>query len=750
MKSKNKKQKGYTLLEILVIVVIIGTLSYFSVPLYNKVINRADVSDALHNIDMLSSAQAKYFIQNGRYTDNLSRLETPLKGTEAKISTTRFTYSAGNPREDDFCIYSHNNSKSYILARNYKTNSNVFCSGSDCDKIESFVKEGKFEELCGSTGPSAECNKTDEYCRRLNSNWRLREDCSCGCEKELICNKSQRWSSEKCECIQWNSCELTEDICKSLYTANHVLHVDGSGSCDCRCKYDKEICLASNADDFDEARCSCVCMNDDVKKCSEQGKVLLGDCSCVCAEVIKCEKGFIFDPESCQCKKTDCLQTADKCAKINENWILLPDCTCGCPRVEACGKYQFWNNEKCACESCTKTDETCKTENENWALLDGCKCGCPKVEVCGKSEVWNEEKCACVKPDCEKTDETCKKENENWALLDGCKCGCPKVEVCGKGAAWLEEKCACVKLDCYKTDETCKKENENYILDESSCSCICGLSETDCSNMGKNYTLNSEKCVCESSICDKTDKTCKEENINWSLLDGCKCGCLKAIACKTGSIWNEEKCACEEMLGCNKTEKECKDSYGQNFILNQSKCLCECGLSEDSCRNEGGNLNIEKCVCEQISCGKTEEECKKENENYTLDKNSCSCVCGLSEKTCALQGLNFNVAKCACEKSGCDKTEEYCKKINGNWSLLAECICGCPKVSSCRENEAWNSDECICEKNGCADVTDEYCKKMNPNYYLEGTKCRCLCGLSQESCSLEGLSFDEDKCTCKK
>lgn len=145
---KTKKQKGYTLLELLVILVIIGTLVYIAIPEYEKLIQRADVSDALHNMDMLSGAQNKYRILKGRYTNDLSSLGIPLKGNTANISTTNFTYSAGNPREDNYCIYSESRIANYTLAKNYKTNSEVLCSGSDCDKISSLVQTGDLIDLC--------------------------------------------------------------------------------------------------------------------------------------------------------------------------------------------------------------------------------------------------------------------------------------------------------------------------------------------------------------------------------------------------------------------------------------------------------------------------------------------------------------------------------------------------------------------------------------------------------------------------
>ena len=278
---KKKKQKGFTLAEVLVVVIIIAVMAYFAVPMYNKVVRQSDASDALHNIDMFSTAQEKFFIQNGKYTDDLGKLETPLKGEKPEIYTDKFTYSAGNPKDDDYCIYSESKTRKYTLAKNYKNHSDIFCFGQDCDIVNSFVKTGDSKLLCASAMPE-QCDKTSEHCKKLNENWDLLEGCYCGCTvPEKICNKSQRWSHEKCACVQWNSCDLTEDTCKTLYTANYILEVDSSGSCECKCGLSAEICQGNNADGFDEKTCSCVCSSDDVKKCSGGNKILQSDCSCV-------------------------------------------------------------------------------------------------------------------------------------------------------------------------------------------------------------------------------------------------------------------------------------------------------------------------------------------------------------------------------------------------------------------------------------------------------------------------------------
>ncbi|MBQ2313173.1 MAG: prepilin-type N-terminal cleavage/methylation domain-containing protein, partial [Elusimicrobiaceae bacterium] len=699
---KNKKQKGFTLLEILVVVVIIGVLTYLSVPLYHKIVQKADVSDALHNIDMLSGAQSKYYISNGSYASSLGGLETPLKVDGDNIRTTNFTYYVGKPGEDDYCIYAESNAKDYVLAKNYKTHSNILCSGGDCNKIESIIKEGDINGLCSGNNAcnltscpqgevlnpvkclcEKECNKTEESCKKLNGKWVLLDGCTCGCTvkegEEKWCNKSQRWSEEECDCVQWNSCELTEDDCKTLYSSNYTLSINDDGSCKCVCGLDKETCQ-SNGGIFAATKCSCGCSTDVIKKCAEQGKVLHEDCSCTCKVHSKCLQGYVFNNETCSCEKTDCTITEDDCKKKNENWVLLEDCSCGCDKLEVkeCKDGYYFDKDKCTCikKDCELTEEQCKKENENWVLKSNCVCGCEKVESCGTGSFWNSTKCVCEKKECDKTDDYCKKYfGEDYSLN--------------------EEKCDCVKSECNKAEEECVKEFGKYfILNKQTCSCECGLTEEKCKNEGG--TLNKEKCMCEQT-------------------------------------------------GCTKTEEECK-KMNENYILDTSACNCKCGLVERDCTSQGMTFNSSKCKCDKIGCGITAEQCHGVNPNWTLLSD---CTCGCPNTIICKDGTTWNADKCECQKSDCDKTEESCKKFNRNWTVLPDCTCGCPTIAHCTTpGEVWNAETCLCEKNSCNGLTDADCKAQNPNFYLEGTKCRCLCGVDKFSCGLQGLWYNIDTCEC--
>jgi len=92
-KRKNP-EGGFTLIEIMVVLVILGALAIISVPVYSNYVNRAKINEAISNVDALANAIRIYKMENGKWPskDDLTKDNT-IAGTlkVVDINETYFT-----------------------------------------------------------------------------------------------------------------------------------------------------------------------------------------------------------------------------------------------------------------------------------------------------------------------------------------------------------------------------------------------------------------------------------------------------------------------------------------------------------------------------------------------------------------------------------------------------------------------------------------------------------------------------------
>ena len=93
--EKIKNRKGFTLLELLVVVLIIGILAAIALPKYQLATDKAKYTQAMTLLVSINEAQKRYALANGSYTTNFYNLdiEIPPSGIITdKEGTTNGTF----------------------------------------------------------------------------------------------------------------------------------------------------------------------------------------------------------------------------------------------------------------------------------------------------------------------------------------------------------------------------------------------------------------------------------------------------------------------------------------------------------------------------------------------------------------------------------------------------------------------------------------------------------------------------------
>ncbi len=90
-KLRGSNEKGFTLIELMIVIAIIGILAAIAIPNFVSYRMRAYDSDAQSNIKNLLTAEEAYFVDNSTYTSTVANLPGFVQSPKVSITVSNVT-----------------------------------------------------------------------------------------------------------------------------------------------------------------------------------------------------------------------------------------------------------------------------------------------------------------------------------------------------------------------------------------------------------------------------------------------------------------------------------------------------------------------------------------------------------------------------------------------------------------------------------------------------------------------------------
>ena len=144
-----KNKKGFTLLELLVVVVIIGILAAIALPQYRKAVGKAELAQVISATKAVQNAQERFYLVNNTYTTQFSKLDIDLSNKNVSCKTFDKRFS--------ICY-----NKNYVIAHYYSQ------VESHANEIECYARNKKLVTACESFLNKSAYESNGDNCKHMS------------------------------------------------------------------------------------------------------------------------------------------------------------------------------------------------------------------------------------------------------------------------------------------------------------------------------------------------------------------------------------------------------------------------------------------------------------------------------------------------------------------------------------------------------------------------------------------------------
>lgn len=119
------RKKGFTLVELMVVIIIIGICAGIAIPSYRNAVEKTWKGKATHTLACIWAAEKRYHIDYGTYADALDKLDVEIPADDLKY----YKYTIPSAGTTDFQVKAEKKAGSYYFTVNAAGEIKEFATG---------------------------------------------------------------------------------------------------------------------------------------------------------------------------------------------------------------------------------------------------------------------------------------------------------------------------------------------------------------------------------------------------------------------------------------------------------------------------------------------------------------------------------------------------------------------------------------------------------------------------------------------